>query len=206
MTCVKFCGLSRSEDIAAVNILNPDYAGFVFWEKSRRYVAPETAKMLSDKLNPDIVPVGVFLDSDLNRIIDIANTGCIRTVQLHGSEDEGFVRETRDATGMPVIRAFRIATRNDLEKAISTEADLMMLDGGIGEGRTFDWTLLEDVKRPYILAGGLNPENVMEAIERLHPFGVDVSSGIETDGIKDQDKMKRFMEAVDSARHSNGGA
>lgn len=206
MTCVKFCGLSRSEDIAAVNILNPDYAGFVFWEKSRRYVAPETAKMLSDKLNPDIVPVGVFLDSDLNRIIDIANTGCIRTVQLHGSESEGFVRETRDATGMPVIRAFRIATRNDLEKAISTEADLMMLDGGIGEGRTFDWSLLEDVKRPYILAGGLNPDNVKEAIERLHPFGVDVSSGIETDGIKDQDKMKRFMEAVDSARHSYGGA
>lgn len=206
MTCVKFCGLSRSEDIAAVNILNPDYAGFVFWEKSRRYVAPETAKMLSDDLNPDIVPVGVFLDSDLNRIIDIANTGCIRTVQLHGSENEGFVRETRDATGMPVIRAFRIATRNDLEKAISTEADLMMLDGGIGEGRAFDWTLLEDVKRPYILAGGLNPDNVKEAIERLHPFGVDVSSGIETDGIKDQDKMKRFMEAVDSARHPYGGA
>lgn len=205
MTCVKFCGLSKSEDITAVNRLNPDYAGFVFWEKSRRYVAPETAKALSEKLDPEIVPVGVFLDSDINGIIDIAETACIRAVQLHGSESEGFVKETKDATGMPVIRAFRISSRDDLEKAVSTEADLLMLDGGIGEGRAFDWTLLEGVERPYILAGGLNPDNVKEAIERLNPFGVDVSSGIETDGIKDQDKMKRFMEAVDSARHLEGG-
>lgn len=200
MTLVKFCGISREEDVGTINRLHPDMMGFVFWEKSKRYVTKEKAVSLSKMLDPSICPVGVFLDMSFEYIADIAKTGCIKAVQLHGSEDERFVRDVQKETGLQVIRAFKISDRKDLEKAVSTDADMLMLDGGIGEGRTFDWSLLQDVERPYILAGGLNPENVGQAISKLHPYGVDVSSGIETDGVKDPVKMKLFMDAVKSAR------
>lgn len=205
MTRVKLCGLSRKEDIAEANALRPDYIGFVFWEGSRRFVTADKAISLSKMLDPSIVPVGVFLNADIDHIIKIADSGCIRMVQLHGDESEELVKRIQERTGLPVIRAFRIEDRKDIETAVSTEADLLMLDGGIGSGTAFDWSLLEDVDRPYFLAGGLDGDNVREAISKLHPFAVDVSSGIETDGLKDPVKMKRFIEAARTADGTEGG-
>ncbi len=199
MTFVKFCGLSRDEDIAVANKLGPCFVGFVFWKDSRRCVTLDKAVELSERLDPAITPVGVFYNSTLEEIGKVVSTGCIRTIQLHGGESERFVNCVQHETGLPVIRAFRVSNHQDVELAVSTEADLLMLDGGLGEGRTFDWSLLDGIDRSFILAGGLNPGNVGEAISKTHPFAVDVSSGIETDGVKDPRKMKQFMKAAETA-------
>lgn len=199
MTLVKFCGLSRPEDIAAANSCHPDFIGFVFWNKSRRFVTVDEAIELSHGLDRSIKRVGVFLNASFEEIVGVAKTGCINRIQLHGSENESFVKRIQSRTGMSVIRAFGIGSAEDVQLAATTEADYIMFDGGTGEGRTFDWSVLENVGRPYFLAGGLNPENVGEAVSRLHPYAVDVSSGIESNGVKDPEKMRLFMEAVGSA-------
>lgn len=199
MTAIKFCGLRRPEDVAGANEIGPDYVGFVFWEGSRRYITPEQAATLRRDLNEDIIPVGVFRDADIGTIRSICETGCISMVQLHGNETETAVRKIRETTGAEVIRAFVIRSKADVEKALSTDADHVMLDGGTGSGTSFDWSLLEGFGRPFFLAGGLTPENVGGAIERLGPFAVDTSSGIETEGNKDPTKMRRFAEAVAAA-------
>ena len=196
MTLVKMCGITREADVGVLNTLHPDFTGFVFWEKSKRFISKGDALRLSEMLDPKIEPVGVFLNPSIEKVIDIAGSGCIKMIQLHGDESESFVREVQNKSGLPVIRAFKISTKDDLDTAVSTDADLLMLDGGAGEGRSFDWSILDDVNRTYLLAGGLTPENVEQAISKAHPYGVDVSTGIETDGLKDPDKMRRFMTAV----------
>jgi len=198
MTLVKMCGITREADVKVLNTLCPDFTGFVFWEKSKRLISKENALRLSEMLNPEIKPVGVFLNPTMEEVMDIAGSGCIKMIQLHGDESESFVKDVQNKSGLPVIRAFKISTKDDLDTAISTDADLLMLDGGAGEGRPFDWSILDNVGRPYLLAGGLTPENVGQAISKAHPYGVDVSTGIETDGLKDPAKMKRFMTAVNT--------
>ncbi len=202
MTKIKLCGLTREQDIEAVNICRPDFVGFVFAEKSRRYVSPSRAAELKSLLMPGILVVGVFVNEDVTKIAQLLADGVIDLAQLHGGEDEGYIKSLRGLTQKPLIKAFRVDSDKDIEAAEASSADYVLLDSGNGgTGTAFDWRLLEKMERPYFLAGGLNPENVSEAVERLHPYAVDVSSGIETDRVKDARKMREF---VDKARGCQG--
>lgn len=196
MTLVKICGLTRPEDIDAVNSLSPNMAGFVFYSPSRRCVTRDAARELGSGLDPSIVKVGVFVDEDPLVIADLVGSGIIDAVQLHGVEDGAYIHGLRRLIDAPVIKTFLVRDRRDIEAANRSDADYVLLDAGMGSGRTFDWSLLEDMDRDYILSGGLNPENIRDAVEMLHPYGVDVSSGVETDGRKDPSKMSAFLETV----------
>ena len=196
MTGIKMCGLRRMEDIEAVNELLPEYIGFVFFPGSRRYITAAAAGQLREKLNPEIRAVGVFVDEDPRTVAALLEGGIIDMAQLHGHEDEPYLDDLRRLTGRPLIRAFRVRSGEDIRLAQSSSADVILLDAGAGDGRTFDWSLLQGMRRPYFLAGGLDPENVSRAVRVLKPFAVDVSSGIETGGIKDMNKMRAFVRAV----------
>ena len=196
MTRIKMCGLRRACDIEAANELRPDYVGFVFANGSKRYVSHEEAKVLRSMLDPGISAVGVFVDADPSFIEDILDSGTIDMIQLHGNEDGGYIDRLRSSSSAPIVKAFRIGDGMDVDEIMSCPADHIMLDSGAGTGNVFDWNMIENMNRPYFLAGGLSADNVEEAIERLHPFAVDVSSGIETDGFKDKTKMAAFVAAV----------
>lgn len=197
MTKIKMCGLTREEDIDAVNEIMPDYIGFVFWKKSKRYISPEMADFLKSKLKNSIKSVGVFINEDIIAVADFLKRGIIDIAQLHGDEDEQYILSLKKMTGKPVIKAFRIKTKEDALKAEKSPADMILLDAGAGDGRTFDWSLIGSaVKRPYFLAGGLDPSNAGAAIEALDPWGLDVSSGIESEGKKDKKKITAFVKAV----------
>ncbi len=197
MTKIKICGLKTSNDVAYVNQNKPDYAGFVFAKGSRRNVSPDDAKMLRTMLNEDIVSVGVFVDQPIDLILSLIEDGTIGIIQLHGQENDEFIGFIHMRTDAPVIKAFSIANMEDLEKARSSKADIIMLDNGKGgTGIAFDWSLIENIGRPFFMAGGLGPDNVSEAIRTSHPFAVDVSSGVETDGRKDGSKISQLMERI----------
>ena len=195
-TELKICGLKRLEDIIAVNRHGADYAGFVFFEKSKRYVDPYKANELISLLRADIKPVGVFMDEPLDNVVRIARISGVELVQLHGHESEEYVEYVKRTLDRPVIKAYKASEEGALEKALNSNADYVMIDSGAGSGKKFDWSILRDFKRDYFLAGGLDPESVGEAIRMLEPFAVDVSSGVETDGIKDEKKIAEFIEAV----------
>ena len=207
MTQIKLCGLSRPQDIATANALRPDYIGFVFAKASRRYVAPETAAKLRALLNPGIRAVGVFVNETPEQVAALLSEGVIDIAQLHGAEDETYIRRLRQLTDKPVIKAFRLGTadgaaeraRKVLSEAMASTADKVLLDSGAGTGMVLNWEFLKGFPREYFLAGGLTPENVGEAVSMLRPAAVDVSSGIETDGVKDAAKMQRFVAAVREA-------
>ena len=198
MTGVKLCGLRRAEDIRAANALRPDYVGFVFAPKSRRYVTCEEAAALRSALDADIPAVGVFVNEDMDLILRLLDRGVIQIAQLHGQEDEAYIRELRARSGRPVWKAFRVDGPEDLARAAASGADMVLLDNGPGgTGERFDWELLRGFDaRPYILAGGLHPGNAARAAAELAPFALDVSSGVETDGKKDPEKMRLFVQAV----------
>ena len=196
MTKIKFCGLSRPCEIAAVNRLKPAYIGFVFAPKSRRYLTPEAAADLKRLLAPGIQTVGVFVNEAPQTVAKLLEDGILDLAQLHGDEDENYLAQLRRITSKPIIQAFRISGAADIERIERSTADAVLIDSGAGTGTVFDWNAILHVKRPYFLAGGLSPDNVGNAICLLHPYAVDVSSGIETDGCKDQIKMAAFAAAV----------
>ena len=196
MTKIKFCGLTRASDIDTANELGPEYIGFVFAPKSKRYVTPKRATELKGLLAANIKAVGVFVNDSPYHVAELLNRGVIDIAQLHGSEDEEYIGHLRQLTGKPIIRAFRIKTAEDIAEAEKCTADHVLLDSGAGTGEVFDWKLIKNMKRPYFLAGGLSPDNVKNAVEQLSPYAVDVSSGIETDGVKDKVKMAAFAAAV----------
>ncbi len=198
MTKIKICGLRSEEDISRVNELKPDYIGFVFVKGRRRYISPRDADLLRTKLDEKIQSVGVFVDAPIKEVAGLLEKGTVQMIQLHGCEDEDYVKRLKQLCDRPVIKAFVIRTSADVEKARTFPADYLLLDSGQGTGETFDWSLLKGMNRPFFLAGGLNPDNVIRAISDVHPYGVDVSSGVETDGRKDYDKMKAFIEMVRS--------
>ena len=198
MTKIKMCGLRRPEDIEFANRVKPDYIGYVFAEKSKRYIATEKAAELTKLLDGDIVPVGVFVDETMENVIAAVKIGAVKMVQLHGSESEDFVSELK-SRGIPVIKAFQVGAAEDIAAAERSCADMVLLDSGKGSGQTFDWSLIGSIKRPYLLAGGITAENAAQAIRQLRPFGVDASSCLETDGFKDIAKMKAFAQAVRAA-------
>jgi len=195
-TELKFCGMRREADILAANACLPDYIGFVFAAGARRAVTPETARELRAKADPRILAVGVFADQSPAYIAELAAMVPLDVIQLHGSESEVTVEEIRRRTGKPVWRAFQVTAPAVLTAAAATGADGILLDSGKGSGKTFAWEWLRDFSRPYMLAGGLDIENVGEAIKTFSPRGVDVSSALETDGKKDPEKMRAFAEAV----------
>lgn len=197
MTKIKLCGLMASCDIEAANALRPEYIGFVFAPGSKRYVSPGQAKELRGLLAPGIRAVGVFVREEPEAVAELLNIGVIDLAQLHGGEDAEYIRRLRQLTDKELIQAFRIDTEEDIRRAEDSLADHILLDSGQGgTGTLFNWELLREMGRPYFLAGGLTPENVGSALRMLVPCGVDVSSGIETDGKKDKEKMRRFVCAV----------
>lgn len=194
---VKICGLKRAEDICFANEVKPDYVGFVFAPQSRRVISQETAQKLRASLHADIVPVGVFVNAPVDAVARLLNEGVIAVAQLHGQEDEAYLAALRARTDGQIWQAFRIGKRKDFDPALHSTADLILLDNGAGgTGRTFDWSLVGDMPRPFFLAGGLTPENVGEAVATIRPYGVDTSSGVETEEKKSLEKMKRFVQAV----------
>lgn len=197
MTQVKICGMKRAEDIAYANELKPEYIGFVFAKGSGRYVTPEQAAQLKAGLSGSIQAVGVFVNEPLENILELLESGTIDLAQIHGSEVADYIRALRRRTAKPIIQAFRVVSAADADLAGASPADFILLDHGAGgTGKTFDWSLVSGVHRPFFLAGGLSPENVGEAIAQCHPYAVDASSRLETDGYKDPAKMKQFIDAV----------
>lgn len=196
-TKVKICGLKSEMEINFANILKPDFVGFIFAEESRRYVSPDVAAKLRMKLLPSVITVGVFVNEQFEKAVSIIKMGAIDIVQLHGSESDDYITSLRQVIRKPVIKAFRIDSPKEVITASGSAADYVLLDnGGGGTGKVFDWTLASGLNRPFFLAGGLDPENVRTAIAIAGPYAVDVSSGVEIEGVKDFEKMQKFIEAV----------
>ena len=196
MTKIKICGLSRLEDISAVNALKPEYIGFVFFKKSRRYVSPEKALELKKILDKEIKAVGVFVDEDIKTVEKFLKSGIIDIAQLHGNETDDYIKSLKELTGKSVIKSLKIRSSSDIENVEKWMADIILLDAGMGDGKVFDWSLVSGFKRPYFLAGGLDCTNAQSAVSQLHPYALDVSSSVETGGLKDIQKMTAFINAV----------
>ncbi len=196
MIKVKFCGLSRICDIEGANALMPEYIGFVFAPQSRRCILPEKALELKSLLSPGIKAVGVFVNQQPEFAAELLNSDIIDIVQLHGNEEDNYIEQLRRLTHKPIIQAFRITGVEEVIKAQNSIADCILLDAGAGTGTSFDWKLVQNIKRPYFLAGGLNAQNARAALSILKPYALDVSSGIETNGLKDTRKMAEFIRAV----------
>lgn len=193
---IKLCGMFRDCDIDYANEAQPDYIGFILgFPKSHRNIGQETALRLRSRLAESIVPVGVFVNSPETTCADCANRGIIDVIQLHGSEDAEYIRRLRELTDRPIIKAAKIRTPEDIELVQGLGADYVLLDNGTGTGEMFDHSLLEgaELRQPFFLAGGLTPENLRQAAERVRPYCVDLSSGVESDRVKDRAKM---LEAV----------
>lgn len=199
MTKIKICGLSRPQDIDYVNEARPDWCGFIInFPKSHRNVTPEQVRALRAGLASSVLPVGVFVDRPAEEIAQLLKDGTISVAQLHGHEGPEDIAALRAlAPGCQIWKAFKVRSAADLEEALASPADLVLLDNGQGTGQTFDWSLVTGVKRPFLLAGGLTPDNIPQAIEAVHPYGLDLSSGVETDKTKDREKI---LAAVAAAR------
>ena len=186
------------EDIRIVNKYKPDYVGFVFAD-SKRKVSHNHARQLKQNLNSDIISVGVFVDATQNEIVKLFAEGIIDIAQLHGNEsEEDIISLKRQTDGeLKIIKAVEMSQNTDLLKYNDSKADYLLLDSGKGSGKTFDWRLINsNLKKEFFLAGGLNSSNVCEAISRFNPYAVDLSSGLETDRFKDENKIKELMEVI----------
>lgn len=200
MTQIKICGLTREEDIAAVNRCLPDYIGFVFAE-SRRQVTPEQARRLKEGLDTRIKAVGVFTNAPVPFIVDLCEQGIIDVVQLHGDESEAFIWSLKQKMAYPVIKTVRVQNTEKILQTQELSCDLLLLDtyqpGQYGgSGQTFDRTLIPELQKQFFLAGGLDIGNVEQAIRECHPFGIDISSGVETDGVKDETKIRKIIAII----------
>lgn len=202
MSKIKICGLSRECDIDFVNIAKPDFIGFVFAEKSKRKVDFETALKLKNQLDKNIRSVGVFVNNDIDFVLSLVNNGIIDLIQLHGDEDENYILSLKEKTSAKIIRAVRVKTTEDILKADKLPVDYLLLDTYTkgeygGSGKTFGWNMIPKISKPYFLAGGLNAENIKSAL-KVGAYCLDVSSGAETDGKKDKDKIIKIVNTVRS--------
>ena len=207
MTKIKICGLFREQDTDAVNAAGADYAGFILrFPKSHRNVEEERAALLRDRLSPGIRAVCVFVDQPPETVIRAAEIVRPDVVQLHGREDDAYIRLIRDRTGLPVWKAFRVRSEADLAAAGASAADMVLLDSGYGTGQSFDWSEAKGFERPFVLAGGLTPENIPEAVRLLRPAAVDLSSGVETGRIKDPEKILAAVRAAHETGPAQSGS
>ncbi len=198
MTKIKICGLCRPCDVGYVNAARPDWCGFIVdFPKSRRSLAPDRVRALRRGLDQGIVPVGVFVDRPVEEVAALLNDGTVDIAQLHGHEDASYIGALRSAAPDCLVwKAFRVRSSADLAAADDSPADLVVLDNGYGTGERFDWSLAEQIHRPFLLAGGLTAENIPDAVASLHPYGVDLSSGVETDRRKDPAKIDAAVSAA----------
>lgn len=196
MARVKICGLFRSEDIKYVNLLKPDYIGFVFYPKSHRNVSANMAAFLKAKLEPSIKAVGVFVNNDKNLVANLAHNGIIDFVQLHGSENAQYITALKQLTDKPIIKAVKVKSRQDITEAEKLPCDYLLLDSGMGTGTTFDWSEIGQVNKPFFMAGGLSCQNIEKAMKTEGVYAFDVSSGVETDNVKDKQKIEEFIKIV----------
>ena len=208
---VKMCGISKVETIPAVVEAKPDYMGLVF-APSKRQVTVEQAKILIEELHKQCInhydtkvvkTVGVFVNETLDNLVRIADTANLDAVQLHGDEDEAFIQSLKERTNVEIWKAVQIRSAADVEKWIDSSADILLFDayhkderGGTGE--VFDWSSLDAFERPFMLAGGIDSTNVARAIRTVRSYGIDISSGIETNGVKDDEKITAFTKIVKS--------
>ncbi|WP_292602289.1 phosphoribosylanthranilate isomerase [Methanobrevibacter sp. UBA212] len=198
MVKIKICGIKRLEDIEIVNRYKPDYIGFVFAD-SKRKVSHDLAKELMNNLDSDIIPVGVFVDSPQDEILKLFDEGIIEIAQLHGSESEQYILDLKKKTDgeLKTINAIEMTQEVDLLEYNDSNSDYLLLDSGKGSGKTFDWSLIrKDIKKEFFLAGGLNSKNVTQAIDEFNPYAIDLSSSLETNGFKDENKIKEIMEVI----------
>ena len=206
---VKMCGISKVDTIPAVVEAKPDYMGLVF-APSKRQVTVEQAKTLVEELHKQyavrynsetIKTVGVFVNETVENLLKIAEEVKLDVIQLHGDEDESFIQILKEQSNVEVWKAVQVRSAADAEKWIDSSADMLLFDayhkderGGTGE--VFDWSSLDEFERPFMLAGGIDSTNVARAIRTVRPYGIDISSGIETNGVKDNEKMKAFTNIV----------
>ena len=219
---VKMCGISKVETIPAIVDAKPDYMGLVF-APSKRQVTVDQAKTLVEELHKQYVnrynrdaeqysnqtlihqefikTVGIFVNETLDNLVTIATEVNLDAVQLHGDEDEAFIQSLKERTNVEVWKAVQIRSAADAEAWIDSSADMLLFDayhkderGGMGE--VFDWSCLDEFERPFMLAGGIDSTNVARAIRTVRPYGIDISSGIETEGVKDNEKIKAFTNIV----------
>lgn len=195
---IKICGLRRLEDIEAVNYCRPDYAGFIVdFPKSFRSVTAEELNGLTAKLDKNITAVGVFVNAPEELPAQLLNEGIIGMAQLHGQEDEDYIRRLRKLTKKPLIKAFSVRSEDDIKNAVKSSADYILLDQGSGgTGKVFDWSLIQKMNRPFFLAGGIGPDNLERAIQEIYPYAVDLSSSVETDRWKDPEKIRQVVDIV----------
>ena len=206
---IKMCGISKVETIPAIVDAKPDYMGLVF-APSKRQVTVEQAKTLVEELHKQyavrynsetIKIVGVFVNETIENLLKIAEEVKLDVIQLHGDEDESFIQILKEKSNVEVWKAVQVRSAADAEKWIDSSADMLLFDayhkderGGTGE--VFDWSSLDEFERPFMLAGGIDSTNVARAIRTVRPYGLDISSGIETNGVKDDEKMKAFTNIV----------
>lgn len=196
MAKIKLCGMMRSADVINARDLGADYVGFVLTDGFKRSIGLGTfCELKSYLIGTETKSVGVFVDEPIENMLRYY-TEMLDLIQLHGNEDNDYIRSLRLHTDKPIIKAFKITSEEDVQKARDSIADYVLLDSGTGTGVPFDHSLIKDLDRPFFLAGGLTPENVGEAIDELSPFAVDASTSLETEGRKDKKKMTAFVKAV----------
>lgn len=209
MIRIKICGLRREEDVLGVNSFDINDAGFVF-AKSPRQIDEETAGQLREKLRPDIDAVGVFVNERPEKIIRLVNNGIIQKVQLHGDEDGLYIQNLKQEINCPIVKAVRVQNADAICQAETLGADMLLLDTYVknvrgGSGQTFDLKHVPELGIPWYMAGGLTPENVADRLKEKEPYGVDISSGVETDGYKDMKKIEKFTAMVRAYEAGRGG-
>ena len=199
---IKMCGLRRPDDIIYANEYLPDYIGFVFAE-SRRKVSGKEAKNLGAQLDPFIKKVGVFVNEPVRSLITISKQAGLDIIQLHGDEGEEYIKEVKHETGKELWKAVRVRMVKDIQEAQRLPADKLLLDSFSeesygGTGKVMDFAVLDqaDIRKPYFIAGGLTVENLPEILKKAEPYGIDISSGIETEGVKDREKMLKVIQCV----------
>ncbi len=198
MAKIKICGLKRLEDVEIVNKYKPDFVGFVFAD-SKRKVTLNLARQMKQNLDDSIQSVGVFVDAAIDEILEIHKRGIIDMAQLHGSESDEYIEELRQKSNcqLKIINAIEMDDEKDLLEYDNSTADYLLFDSGKGSGKTFDWRLIrQDLKKEFFLAGGLNYQNISRAINEFDPYAIDLSSSVETNGYKDELKIKKVMEAM----------
>ncbi len=198
MVKIKICGLRRLEDVEIVNKYKPDYIGFVFAD-SKRKVSHELAGQMKNNLSSDIISVGVFVNASQDEILKLFNDEVIEIAQLHGCESEDYINNLKENTNdeLKIIKAIEMTGSEDLSKYDNSHADYLLLDSGKGSGKTFDWKLIrKDLKKDFFLAGGINSSNVRKAIDEFNPYAIDLSSSLETNDYKDENKIKEIMEVI----------
>ncbi len=196
MNKIKVCGLFQENDIEYVNIAKPDYVGFIVnFKKSHRSIDYDKAKTLIKKLDKNIKSVCVFVNADVDTVLKFAEFADV--VQLHGDEDNDYIKNLRlKNVDLEIWKAFKVKTKKDLDLAKQCTADKILLDNGYGTGQKFDWSLVEEFNREFILAGGINSDNILSAVNLFNPYCVDVSSGVEENKVKSYNKICEIVKTI----------